>query len=146
MVPTFCLKLGKVQPYKCQIINYSNYFGLFLRTDAETRQNASGQATRSLKVNEEYLCIYAGLVGAIFLVGFTQIQSTFRLVLTSSNSLHSKLFEAILHAPVRFFEDTKGLTLKLFSNDIGTTDEFINHLTIQFVYVRNIDINICVKI
>nr|XP_045724533.1 ATP-binding cassette sub-family C member 4 [Mirounga angustirostris] len=73
-----------------------------------------------------YLGIYSGLTGATVLFGTARSLFVFYVLVHSSQTLHNKMFESILRAPVLFFDRNPiGRILNRFSKDIGHMDDLL---------------------
>ncbi|CAL8289846.1 unnamed protein product [Lota lota] len=70
-----------------------------------------------------YLGIYGGLTAATLLLGIVRAMLFFHVLVKSTEALHSRMFDAILRAPVHFFDvNPIGRVLNRFSKDIGQMD------------------------
>ncbi|KAG8517021.1 Multidrug resistance-associated protein 4, partial [Galemys pyrenaicus] len=65
--------------------------------------NGKGNVTETLDLNW-YLEIYSGLTVATVLFGIARSLLVFHVLVSSSQTLHNKMFESILKAPVLFFD------------------------------------------
>ncbi|KAB1267582.1 Multidrug resistance-associated protein 4 [Camelus dromedarius] len=65
--------------------------------------NGKGNETEKLDLNW-YLGIYSGLTVATVLFGLARSLLVFYVLVSSSQTLHNKMFESILRAPVLFFD------------------------------------------
>ncbi|XP_032258644.1 multidrug resistance-associated protein 4 isoform X2 [Phoca vitulina] len=73
-----------------------------------------------------YLGIYSGLTVATVLFGTARSLFVFYVLVHSSQTLHNKMFESILRAPVLFFDRNPiGRILNRFSKDIGHMDDLL---------------------
>jgi ABC-type multidrug transport system fused ATPase/permease subunit len=53
----------------------------------------------------DYLWIYIGIVGWVFVLTFLRIMGLVTSFIRSSTELHRNLFAAVIRAPMRFFEE-----------------------------------------
>ncbi|XP_054442451.1 ATP-binding cassette sub-family C member 4 isoform X2 [Pteronotus mesoamericanus] len=65
--------------------------------------NGKGNETERLDLNW-YLGIYSGLTGATVIFGIVRSLWVFYVLVNASQTLHNKMFESILKAPVLFFD------------------------------------------
>uniref|UniRef100_A0A452VN02 Multidrug resistance-associated protein 4 n=1 Tax=Ursus maritimus TaxID=29073 RepID=A0A452VN02_URSMA len=73
-----------------------------------------------------YLGIYSGLTVATVLFGIARSLLVFYVLVHSSQTLHNKMFESILRAPVLFFDrNPVGRILNRFSKDVGHMDDLL---------------------
>ncbi|XP_017911930.1 PREDICTED: multidrug resistance-associated protein 4-like [Capra hircus] len=73
-----------------------------------------------------YLRVYSGLTVSTILFGITRSLLIFYVLVNSSQTLHSKMLETILRAPVLFFNRNPiGRILNRFSKDIGHMDDLL---------------------
>uniref|UniRef100_A0A8B9U939 Cystic fibrosis transmembrane conductance regulator n=1 Tax=Anas zonorhyncha TaxID=75864 RepID=A0A8B9U939_9AVES len=81
-----------------------------------------------------YLGIYAGLTVATILFGIIRSLLVFQVLVNSGQTLHNKMFQAILKAPVLFFDRNPiGRILNRFSKDIGHLDDLLPLTFLDFV-------------
>jgi len=100
----------------------------------KTEKRTSTSADNDLHL--DYIYIYAGLLGALFVFAILRAQNIFSALLSSSKAMHLQLLNSISHAPMRFFDKNgRGLILRLFSNDIGVADEEISYFTFHAIRV-----------
>lgn len=60
----------------------------------------------------------------------------FKICMTASKNLHNKMFIAILHAPMRFFDlNPSGRILNRFSRDMGAIDELLPRAMIESIQI-----------
>ncbi|MED6275104.1 hypothetical protein CHARACLAT_023058, partial [Characodon lateralis] len=84
-----------------------------------------------------YLGIYGGLTAATILFGFMRNIILFTVLVKSAQTLHNTMFNAILRAPVRFFDiNPIGRVLNRFSKDIGQVDSMLPWTFTDFIQVR----------
>ncbi|XP_021104693.1 multidrug resistance-associated protein 4 isoform X2 [Heterocephalus glaber] len=97
--------------------------------------NGEGNVTEKLDLNW-YLGIYAGLTVATVLFGIARSLLMFYVLVNSSQTLHNKMFESILKAPVLFFDrNPVGRILNRFSKDIGHMDDLLPLTFLDFTQV-----------
>ncbi|KAM4537961.1 ATP-binding cassette subfamily C member 4-like [Fundulus diaphanus] len=83
-----------------------------------------------------YLGIYGGLTATTILFGFMRNMILFTVLVKSAQSLHNSMFNAILRAPVRFFDiNPIGRVLNRFSKDIGQVDSMLPWTFTDFIQV-----------
>ncbi|KAF3825716.1 hypothetical protein GH733_006543 [Mirounga leonina] len=79
-----------------------------------------------------YLGIYSGLTGATVLFGTARSLFVFYVLVHSSQTLHNKMFESILRAPVLFFDRNPiGKSDTKFSQSVGLVDTVKHLITFQ---------------
>ncbi|CAL8406691.1 unnamed protein product, partial [Arctogadus glacialis] len=70
-----------------------------------------------------YLGIYGGLTAATLLFGLVRAMLFFYVLVKSTETLHKRMFDTILRAPVHFFDvNPIGRVLNRFAKDIGEMD------------------------
>ncbi|XP_045152303.1 ATP-binding cassette sub-family C member 4 isoform X2 [Echinops telfairi] len=95
--------------------------------------NGEGNVTETLDLNW-YLGVYAGLTVATVLFGIARSLLVFYILVHSSQTLHNKMFESILKAPVLFFDRNPiGRILNRFSKDIGHMDDLLPLTVLDFI-------------
>uniref|UniRef100_G5E701 Multidrug resistance-associated protein 4 n=1 Tax=Loxodonta africana TaxID=9785 RepID=G5E701_LOXAF len=95
--------------------------------------NGKGNITEKLDLNW-FLGIYSGLTAATVLFGIAQSLLAFYVLVNSSQTLHNKMFESILKAPVLFFDrNPVGRILNRFSKDIGHMDDLLPLTFLDFI-------------
>uniref|UniRef100_A0A7N9CTT4 Multidrug resistance-associated protein 4 n=1 Tax=Macaca fascicularis TaxID=9541 RepID=A0A7N9CTT4_MACFA len=95
--------------------------------------NGGGNITKKLDLNW-YLGIYSGLTAATVLFGIARSLLVFYVLVNSSQTLHNKMFESILKAPVLFFDRNPiGRILNRFSKDIGHLDDLLPLTVLDFI-------------
>ncbi|XP_012660474.1 multidrug resistance-associated protein 4 [Otolemur garnettii] len=83
-----------------------------------------------------YLGIYSGLTVATVLFGIARSLLVFYVLVNSSQTLHNKMFESILKAPVLFFDRNPiGRILNRFSKDIGHLDDLLPMTFLDFIQI-----------
>ncbi|XP_036913453.1 ATP-binding cassette sub-family C member 4 [Sturnira hondurensis] len=98
-----------------------------------TTVNGKGNVTETLDLNW-YLGIYSGLTVATVAFTFMRSLLVFYVLVNSSQTLHNKMFESILKAPVLFFDRNPiGRILNRFSKDIGHMDDLLPLTYLDFL-------------
>ncbi|XP_035867120.1 multidrug resistance-associated protein 4 [Phyllostomus discolor] len=98
-----------------------------------TTVNGNGNVTEKLDLHW-YLGIYSGLTVATVTFGFARSLLVFYVLVHSSQTLHNKMFESILKAPVLFFDRNPiGRILNRFSKDIGHMDDLLPLTYLDFI-------------
>ncbi|XP_068428332.1 ATP-binding cassette sub-family C member 4-like [Clinocottus analis] len=83
-----------------------------------------------------YLGVYAGLTASSVVFGFLRSLVFFNVLVSSAQSLHNKMFNAILRTPVHFFDiNPIGRILNRFSKDIGYLDSLLPWTFVDFIQV-----------
>ncbi|KAB0342487.1 hypothetical protein FD754_019413 [Muntiacus muntjak] len=81
-----------------------------------------------------YLGVYSGLTVSTVLFGITRSLLIFYILVNSSRTLHRKMLETILRAPVLFFHRNPiGRILNRFSKDIGHMDDLLPLIFLDFI-------------
>lgn len=95
--------------------------------------NANGNVTGTLDLSW-YLGIYTGLTAVTVLFGIARSLLVFYVLVNSSQTLHNRMFESILKAPVLFFDRNPiGRILNRFSKDIGHMDDLLPLTFLDFI-------------
>uniref|UniRef100_A0A9L0T494 Multidrug resistance-associated protein 4 n=1 Tax=Equus caballus TaxID=9796 RepID=A0A9L0T494_HORSE len=95
--------------------------------------NGKENVTEKLDLNW-YLGIYSGLTVATVLFGIVRALLVFYVLVNSSQTLHNRMFESILKAPVLFFDRNPiGRILNRFSKDIGHMDDLLPLTFLDFI-------------
>ncbi|KAM5288774.1 ATP-binding cassette sub-family C member 4 isoform 2-T2 [Ctenodactylus gundi] len=95
--------------------------------------NGKRNVTGKLDLNW-FLGIYAGLTVATVLFGVARSLLMFYVLVNSSQTLHNRMFESILKAPVLFFDRNPiGRILNRFSKDIGHMDDLLPLTFLDFI-------------
>ncbi|XP_044525283.1 ATP-binding cassette sub-family C member 4 [Gracilinanus agilis] len=98
-----------------------------------TVDGIKGNETRKLDLNW-YLGTYAGLTAVTVLFGIVRCLLVFYVLVNASQTLHNKMFESILRAPVLFFDRNPiGRILNRFSKDIGHLDDLLPLTFLDFI-------------
>ncbi|MXQ99163.1 hypothetical protein E5288_WYG012305 [Bos mutus] len=80
------------------------------------------------------LRVYSGLTVSTVLFGITRSLLIFYIFVNSSQTLHNKILESILRAPVSFFNSNPiGKILNRFSKDIGHMDDLLPLIFQDFI-------------
>ncbi|KAF3706362.1 Multidrug resistance-associated protein 4 [Channa argus] len=91
--------------------------------------------TKELDINF-FLGIYGGLTAATIIFGFFRNIILFNVLVRCAQSLHNRMFNAILRTPVRFFDiNPIGRVLNRFSKDIGQLDSNMPWTFVDFIQV-----------
>ncbi|XP_040091302.1 multidrug resistance-associated protein 4-like, partial [Oryx dammah] len=81
-----------------------------------------------------YLGVYSGLTVSAVLFGITRSLLIFYILVNSSQTLHNKILESILRAPLLFFHRNPiGRILNRFSKDIGHMDDLLPLIFLDFI-------------
>ncbi|CAI9178849.1 unnamed protein product [Rangifer tarandus platyrhynchus] len=99
------------------------YFGVFQKEDEGV-----------VFILNWYLRVYSGLTVSTVLFGITRSLLTFYILVNSSQTLHNKMLETILRAPVLFFNRNPiGRILNRFSKDTGHMDDLLPLIFLDFI-------------
>ncbi|XP_059740439.1 ATP-binding cassette sub-family C member 4, partial [Bos taurus] len=80
------------------------------------------------------LRVYSGLTVSTILFGITRSLLIFYILVNSSQTLHNKILESILRAPILFFNSNPiGRILNHFSKDIGHMDDLLPLIFQDFI-------------
>ncbi|XP_070832533.1 ATP-binding cassette sub-family C member 4-like [Chaetodon trifascialis] len=83
-----------------------------------------------------YLGVYAGLTATSVVFGFFHCLLFFNVLVSSAQTLHNSMFNAILRTPVRFFDiNPIGRILNRFSKDIGYLDSLLPWTFVDVIQV-----------
>ncbi|KAM6985056.1 ATP-binding cassette sub-family C member 4-like [Aplochiton taeniatus] len=83
-----------------------------------------------------YLGVYAGITAVTILFGFLRSLVFFNVLVRAAQTLHNRMFEAILRTPVCFFDiNPIGRILNRFSKDIGQLDSLLPWTFVDFIQV-----------
>ncbi|XP_044222047.1 ATP-binding cassette sub-family C member 4-like isoform X2 [Thunnus albacares] len=83
-----------------------------------------------------YLGVYAGLTTTSVVFGFVRSLVFFNVLVSSAQTLHNRMFNAILRTPVHFFDvNSIGRILNRFSKDIGYLDSVLPWTFVDFIQV-----------
>uniref|UniRef100_H2SRT7 Cystic fibrosis transmembrane conductance regulator n=1 Tax=Takifugu rubripes TaxID=31033 RepID=H2SRT7_TAKRU len=117
-------------------------FVLFLLIRADNQESQSTNITviqNGKNITEQldtdfYLGIYGGLTLATVIFGFIRNMFLFNVLVRCAQSLHDRMFTAILRTPVRFFDiNPIGRILNRFSKDIGQLDSKMPWIFVDFI-------------
>ncbi|KAI4565333.1 hypothetical protein MJT46_009676 [Ovis ammon polii x Ovis aries] len=87
-----------------------------------------------------YLGVYSGLTVSTILFGITRSLLIFYILVNSSRTLHNKMLETILRAPVLFFHRNPiGRILNRFSKDIGHMDDLLPLIFQDFMQMISVE-------
>lgn len=96
-------------------------------------KNTNGNVTGTLDLSW-YLGIYTGLTAVTVLFGIARSLLVFYVLVNASQTLHNRMFESILKAPVLFFDRNPiGRILNRFSKDIGHMDDLLPLTFLDFI-------------
>lgn len=83
-----------------------------------------------------YLGVYGALTAATIIFGFIRNISLFHVLVRCTQTLHNRMFNAILRTHVRFFDiNPIGRVLNRFSKDIGQLDSSMPWTFVDFIQV-----------
>ncbi|XP_056287089.1 ATP-binding cassette sub-family C member 4-like isoform X2 [Pseudoliparis swirei] len=100
-----------------------------------TATHGALNATAELNINF-YLGVYGGLTVATVVFGFIRNLSLFHVLVKSTQTLHDRMFSAILGTHVRFFDiNPIGRVLNRFSKDVGQLDSNLPWTFVDFIQV-----------
>ncbi|KAG7227636.1 hypothetical protein INR49_005451 [Caranx melampygus] len=98
-------------------------------------EHLSGSFPQQLDL-DLYLGVYAGLTATSVVFGFLRSLLFFNVLVSSAQTLHNSMFNAILRTPVRFFDiNPIGRILNRFSKDIGYLDSLLPWTFVDFIQV-----------
>ncbi|XP_072300703.1 ATP-binding cassette sub-family C member 4-like isoform X3 [Eucyclogobius newberryi] len=98
-------------------------------------EHLNGSLPRQLDL-DLYLGVYAGLTVTSVIFGFLRCLVFFNVLVSSAQTLHNNMFQAILRAPVHFFDiNPIGRILNRFSKDIGYLDSVLPWTYVDFIQV-----------
>ncbi|XP_041806324.1 ATP-binding cassette sub-family C member 4-like [Chelmon rostratus] len=98
-------------------------------------EHLNGSFPRQLDL-DLYLGVYAGLTATSVVFGFLRSLLFFNVLVSSAQTLHNSMFNAILRTPVRFFDvNPIGRILNRFSKDIGYLDSLLPWTFVDFIQV-----------
>lgn len=91
--------------------------------------------------------IYSGLIIGTIVVSIIRSFAFFKVAMTASKTLHSKMFAALLEAPMRFFDtNPSGRVLNRFSKDTGTIDEVLPRILLEAIQILLVMCGILVSV
>ncbi|TKS67158.1 Multidrug resistance-associated protein 4 [Collichthys lucidus] len=98
-------------------------------------EHLNGSLPRQLDL-DLYLGVYAGLTATSVVFGFLRSLLFFNILVSSAQTLHNRMFNAILRTPVHFFDSNPiGRILNRFSKDIGYLDSLLPWTFVDFIQV-----------
>ncbi|XP_032385885.1 multidrug resistance-associated protein 4 isoform X2 [Etheostoma spectabile] len=98
-------------------------------------EHLNGSFPRQLDL-DLYLGVYAGLTASSVVFGFLRSLVFFNVLVSSAQTLHNSMFDAILRTPVHFFNiNPIGRILNRFSKDIGYLDSLLPWTFVDFIQV-----------
>ncbi|XP_023271735.1 multidrug resistance-associated protein 4-like [Seriola lalandi dorsalis] len=98
-------------------------------------EHLNGSFSRQLDL-DLYLGVYAGLTATSVVFGFLRSLLFFNVLVSSAQTLHNSMFNAILRTPVHFFDiNPIGRILNRFSKDIGYLDSLLPWTFVDFIQV-----------
>lgn len=71
----------------------------------------SESPNKEMSVKEIYMIIYGGLVAGTLVLSFIRVLLFFHVTVNSSEKLHRHMFDALIRAPIYFF-DTNPIGIK----------------------------------
>ncbi|KAF5303188.1 hypothetical protein FQA39_LY10101 [Lamprigera yunnana] len=84
----------------------------------------------------EIIYVYSGLTALTIFLGIIHTVLFFFFVMRVSVNLHNTVFKTISHATMRFFNNTPaGRILNRFSNDLGTVDDYLPFVFVDFLEI-----------
>ncbi|XP_066562799.1 ATP-binding cassette sub-family C member 4 [Amia ocellicauda] len=99
-----------------------------------TENNLNGHNESQSLDLDLYLGVYAGLTVGTILFGFVRSLLFFKVFINAAQSLHNRMFQSIIRAPVRFFDvNPIGRILNRFSKDIGHLDSQLPFTFVDFI-------------
>lgn len=104
-------------------------------------------STYDLLERDTSIYIYSGLIVGTIIVTIIRSFVFFKVAMTSSKTLHSKMFNALLQAPMRFFDiNPSGRVLNRFSKDMGTIDEVLPRMLLEAIQILLVMTGILVSV
>ncbi|XP_039674707.1 multidrug resistance-associated protein 4-like isoform X3 [Perca fluviatilis] len=98
-------------------------------------EHLNGSFSRQLDL-DLYLGVYAGLTATSVVFGFLRSLVFFNVLVSSAQTLHNSMFDAVLRTPVHFFDiNPIGRILNRFSKDIGYLDSLLPWTFVDFIQV-----------
>ncbi|XP_071552963.1 ATP-binding cassette sub-family C member 4-like isoform X4 [Panulirus ornatus] len=80
--------------------------------------------------------VYSGLTAGLFVLSLCRTVLFFVICMTSSRTLHNRMFKAIIHVPIKFFDTHPvGQVLNRFTKDIGQIDDFLPGTMWDFIEI-----------
>ncbi|KAM8856472.1 ATP-binding cassette sub-family C member 4-like isoform 2-T2 [Spinachia spinachia] len=98
-------------------------------------EHLNGSLPRQMDL-DLYLGVYAGLTATSVVFGFLRSLVFFNVLVSSAQTLHNSMFNALLRTPVHFFDiNPIGRILNRFSKDIGYLDSLLPWTFVDFIQV-----------
>ncbi|XP_039260712.2 ATP-binding cassette sub-family C member 4-like isoform X1 [Styela clava] len=92
-----------------------------------------------------YLKVYAVLCVSMILAVVLRTNMNLYICVTSGIHMHKKMFQAILRAPIRFFDtNPSGRILNRFSKDMGQIDELLPIAFMDFLWIFGLIIGVVI--
>lgn len=103
---------------------------VFKFVQAVMRYPMDGEASK----HNTYMIIYGGLVTTTLVLSFLRVLLFFHATVTASVKLHNNMFDAVIRAPVFFFDtNPTGRILNRFSSDTAYMDTLIPETFLDFL-------------
>ncbi|CAG0895339.1 unnamed protein product [Cyprideis torosa] len=105
-------------------------------TNMEAEKNTTIPESEYIWYERTYgaMYIYAGIVLSLILLSLVRSWHVMSICMKASVNLHSKMFNSVLRAPMKFFDNNPvGRTLNRFSRDTGNMDELLPTLLLDVV-------------
>ncbi|XP_019716236.1 multidrug resistance-associated protein 4-like isoform X1 [Hippocampus comes] len=90
-----------------------------------------------------YLGVYSGLTAAVVILGYARSLVIFHGLVRSTQTLHNRMFNAVLRTPVLFFDvNPIGRILNRFSKDINQMDSLLPLIFVDFyqLFLQNVGV------
>ncbi|XP_035659576.1 multidrug resistance-associated protein 4-like isoform X1 [Branchiostoma floridae] len=121
-------------------VSRNGYNATFLNgSDVVDFANTTGNST-ALSISPDppnmhfYIYIFTGLTAVALLLSLVKTWHLFYITVQSSKNLHNDMFNAIIRAPIRFFDTNPvGRILNRFSKDIGQLDDMFPWTFTDFI-------------
>ncbi|XP_077200008.1 ATP-binding cassette sub-family C member 4 [Paroedura picta] len=105
------------------------------KLNTTTEGTSKMNATKTLDLHW-YLGMYTGLTVATIVFSILRCLLLFQVLVNAAQTLHNKMFQSILKAPVLFFDRNPiGRILNRFSKDIGHLDDLLPLTFLDFIQV-----------
>ncbi|XP_023310959.1 multidrug resistance-associated protein 4 [Anoplophora glabripennis] len=103
--------------------------------------------THNLVKTDVAMYFYGGLIVAAIVITLARALLFFKIAMRASKRLHSKMFHALLKAPMRFFDtNPSGRVLNRFSKDMGAIDEILPRVLWDAVQIVLVMIGILINV
>ncbi|ELT96689.1 hypothetical protein CAPTEDRAFT_132588, partial [Capitella teleta] len=103
----------------------------------ENKENGTTTFTDGNNADDEtyiYMAIYLAITMGTLIIGIFKTVSFYRMSIKSSTSLHSKMYNSVIRAPISFFDkNPKGRIINRFSGDMGQMDNYLPDNLLEFV-------------